>query len=603
VNNLSNRAYAWLMGTLMVLIILAAVTVPHWQAINQMLPAVFKVFVSLVVLVVGYLFWHHFHMRRLERKQRKEEVRLISEQIRRENEELEHRKSLETQELMNKHELDLERVTIEREKVRLEQMRATLEHQRLQAAAQMVVLPPGHTAVFPEDDYRAIASTTVRQIVGPADTPTADQPFVRPEAPAFREMAHLITDKAMPLCYSNNGPEMGTVDDLLSMAITGKPGRGKTTALMYYVAILLRSGAEVVIWDPHGAMGELAILNGRELVGMPATARVIYLDRKDDIVASVPSLQAKLQERDELYRDCQCQRRPYTKHPLLLLADELPVLSDYDDQVEAEYKLLNRRRAKEAEEPLEVPSLIKIIRRFVLEARKWRCYFIGSGQSIDAEILPTKVTDALNSRIVFFNSDRKARMSGLENDAIKTLLPLVRRAGSGCMIFDCARWDEPVIGAIPYITVGDMLAFLGVSPAPPSGTHLEQSGTWERGSMSNGFSQISYKIAAVHPMQPPQKKIETGPLEPSLADAMNEPVTPVPTATTQSPDNEPVLGPDDRRFTDEQAQEFLRRHRKQPGQAIKTILRQMNNGEGLSNRYAKYASWLLEQNGLRSSAS
>jgi len=45
--------------------------------------------------------------------------------------------------------------------------------------------------------------------------------------------------------------------------------------------------------------------------------------------------------------------------------------------------------------------------------------FCGSSQSIDASVLPTKVTDALNSRIVFFNSDRKARLVGLEADVVK----------------------------------------------------------------------------------------------------------------------------------------------------------------------------------------
>jgi hypothetical protein len=107
--------------------------------------------------------------------------------------------------------------------------------------------------------------------------------------------------------------------------------------------------------------------------------------------------------------------------------------------------------------------MITVIRRFVVEARKWRCFFIGSGQTMDAEILPTRVTQSLNSRIVFFSSDMRARMAGLETDAIKTLLPLIRRAGPGVMVFDCARFDKSVIGAIPSISTEDMLTFLGVA--------------------------------------------------------------------------------------------------------------------------------------------
>ncbi len=63
-----------------------------------------------------------------------------------------------------------------------------------------------------------------------------------------------------------------------------------------------------------------------------------------------------------------------------------------------------------------------------------------------------------------------------------------------------------------------------------------------------------------------------------------------------SPDG-PKLGPDDRAFTPEQAEEFLRRYRRTPD--IKACLRQMNQGEGLSNRYHKHASWLVKTSGLR----
>jgi hypothetical protein len=72
----------------------------------------------------------------------------------------------------------------------------------------------------------------------------------------------------------------------------------------------------------------------------------------------------------------------------------------------------------------------------------------------------------------------------------------------------------------------------------------------------------------------------------------------VPTGPGQSPKVQFVAGPDDRVFTAEQEAEFLRRHGKQQ-LPVKEILRQMNNGEGLSNRYAKYANWLIEKRGLR----
>ncbi len=220
------------------------------------------------------------------------------------------------------------------------------------------------------------------------------------------------------------------------MAVVGKPGRGKTTALCYYVAILLSAGAEVHVWDPHGSMNDLA----------GVYPRLHYTDVLEDILASVALLRQELDERSRLYK----QRRQ-TRHPLLLLVDELPVIGDYE-------KHLKKRGVAEEETPTF------LITRFVLEARKWRCFFIGSGQSTDAEILPTRVTENLSSRIVFYASDRRARMAGLEQEVVKTLLPLLKHASPGVMIFDCSRWDEPVLGAIPNITVSDIQQFLASLP-------------------------------------------------------------------------------------------------------------------------------------------
>lgn len=414
-----------------------------------------------------------------------------------------------------------------------------------------------------------------------APTKTQQEEAAIPQAPAFREMSHLLTPERMVLCYTASGPAYGTTDDLLSMAVTGKPGRGKTTALMYYVVMLLQAGAEVWVWDPHGAMNDLAVLNGRSLPGMPATAKVVYLDRKPDIVASVPQLQTELARRDDYYRQTH-----KTKHPLLLLADELPVLADYDEQVEKEYKLINKQRAKD--DPEEVPSLIYLIRRFVLEARKWRCFFIGSGQSIDAEILPTKVTDAMNSRIVFFNSDRKARMTGLETDAIKDLLPVIRRAGSGVMVFDCSRWDKPVIGAIPYIEVKDMLVYLGVSQ---TGNELGTIGTDFTRSFTPGFPQSPYGAQTVIDMpELPENRRDTGP----LGDRSNIVLNALIESSGTGPVEGPELADDEQLMTDIQIAEFTRLYKKIGN--IKECLRLI---DGCNNRHHKHASWIVKQHNLR----
>jgi hypothetical protein len=248
-----------------------------------------------------------------------------------------------------------------------------------------------------------------------------------PQAPLFREMCHLIRPNRLVLCWTLRGPLYGAITDLLSMVIIGLPGRGKTTALMYYVAMLLAAGAEVYVWDPHSSMNELA-----------GIARLHYSDDLEEMSESVADLLNELEERRLLWKTSKQVRRP-----LLLLVDELPVIGQY---------AMKHNKA-----------MLDLIEKFVLEARKWNCYFIGAGQSTDAEILPTRVTENLSSRIAFFCSDRRARMAGLDEKSIKQLLPLLKPdTVKGRMIFDCSRIGEPVLGAIPAITIHDLQAFLGL---------------------------------------------------------------------------------------------------------------------------------------------
>jgi hypothetical protein len=268
------------------------------------------------------------------------------------------------------------------------------------------------------------------------DEPNVQSAIVIPKAPKFPEMCHLITEKRLVLCYTANGPVYGTITDLLSMVIIGKPGRGKTTALMYYVAMLLKADAEVHVWDPHGSMSELD--------GMFADLH--YTDDLEDIPDSIAALRTELEERRLLYK-----RTKQVRRPLLLLVDELPVIGEYN-------KSLTKKGVEEQQTP------VKLISDFVLQARKWNCYFIGAGQSTDADVLPTRVTENLSSRIVFYSSNRRATMAGIDLETAKKFLPVLKPDDDECkgkMIFDCSRLSESILGAIPYITVKDIQQFLG----------------------------------------------------------------------------------------------------------------------------------------------
>lgn len=494
-NNLSNRVYAWLMATLIVLLILGLIVWRLWAYGDMILhyALIGLIILAIVgVLVALYLAWHHLMIHHYTRKAQKQQL-LLEEKDR------EAARQREADKIALDQKREADKLEVELERIRLEQMKATLEHERLQAAQRAILLNPGQTAIFADDSYYRIEGQPaplplaapgrmkeqIAQHSVMADLPekgaagdvvevTEEKEIPIPEKPLFWDIADLITPERMPLCfvvdedpesptYGQTVPQFGDIDDLLSLAVVGKPGRGKTVLLIYYSVVLSVFGAETHIFDPHGVMGELALLHGRPLPGMPETARIYYYDRKDSMMQAVRALKAEMDDRDMLYRPhlengVLVSRK--TKHPLLILADELTILSDFDEQIRQEYKERNQGKAYSEREV--APSLMHLFRRTVLEARKWRMFFCGSSQSIDASVLPTKVTDALNSRIVFFNSDRKARLVGLEADVIKKLLPVIRRAGPGMTIYDCARWDRPKIGAIPNITVDDMLQFLGV---------------------------------------------------------------------------------------------------------------------------------------------
>ena len=586
---------AWLLGVPALLILIALGAGSNWAShtiLAGVWPYAMGFFTLFVLPCAAVIAWRFHKLKKLheyEESKRLSEQRLLQEQVR-----LTKQTNLLVQESrMNGDNVKisfgdnggLRSVEVVRAEVLIRQA-AEANQARVQIAES-------------KQSNRAALPAPARDAAQQEDVPEP----VLPVAPAFAKMAHLVTPQRMPLCFVVNPdderqviPMFGTIDDLLSMAITGKPGRGKTVALMYYVAMLLRSGAEVYVLDPHGAMAELAVLNNRVLPGMPATARVHYYDRKDSITGAMPGLYRELEERDNYYRPQWVNGELLThrvKHPLLVLADELPILADFDEQVEAEYKRINRQRLKDGDEELEVPSLIYLIRRIVLEARKWRCFFIGSGQSMDAEVLPTKVTENLNSRIVFFSSNRRARMSGLENDAIRDLLPQIRRGGSGVMVYDCARWDKPLIGAIPYITVDDLLAFLGVDASEV----LESFGD-DLGMVGTGFTggvnayQTSPKTRledASMPVQSVSVMRHTGALEKPV-NALIEPMG-------SSPDTSP-FGPGEMQFTDEQIREFIKLFKGL--QNRKECLRRMRNprsesGYGVSNRYDKHAKLIIEQ--------
>jgi membrane protein implicated in regulation of membrane protease activity len=304
-----------------------------------------------------------------------------------------------------------------------------------------------------------------------------EEPIAIPTAPKFWDIVPLIENNRMPLCfivdvnpnsptYGQTVPAFGTILDLLSLCIIGRPGRGKSVLLLYYICCLAKHGAEMHVLDPQGAFKELQLLHDKPLPAMPPTARIYYYSSLQEMEFAVDNVLNDIKEREALFQPRleNGKLKVHTlKHPLVVLADELPIIAEMDVENRQRVKEENRARKEEGLELLKIRQVTSMVKTAVLAARKYHVYFIGASQSIDAGILPTRITSSFNSRIVFSTTEQKARQIGLEGADAKRFLPVIRRAGPGQTIYDCGRWDQPAVGAFPNMSIEDVLQFFGIS--------------------------------------------------------------------------------------------------------------------------------------------
>src|SRR5262249_12793465 len=135
----------------------------------------------------------------------------------------------------------------------------------------------------------------------------------------------------------------GTMLDLLSLCVIGKPGRGKSVLLLYYCCILAKYGAEQHILDPQGAFKELQLLHGIRLPNMPETARIYYYSNLNEMKEAVSNVFGDITGREELYKplldeDEDDVKFHTIKHPLVIMADELPIIAEMDAEIKKQTK-------------------------------------------------------------------------------------------------------------------------------------------------------------------------------------------------------------------------------------------------------------------------
>lgn len=311
----------------------------------------------------------------------------------------------------------------------------------------------GYQPLMPASVHMAAFAPPQMTVAGQPQAPAIAAPGVLyPQAPPFTHIHHLIGPGRLILGYNTAGPIYGDITDLLSMAFVGKPGTGKSSALLYYLAMLLLVDAQVYVFDHQGSLASLADL-------LP------YYGSFADFAQPQAAIYDDLEEREQLWRNGRQVRRP-----MLVLVDELPAVARWEAKHKPEY------------------SILDLAEKIVLEHRKHNVYCLLTGQSLPAEVLPTLTRDNLSSRLVFNSSAAHARMAGLDEETRKKLLPLLRKAQPGTAILDVSRRAEPDIAAIPETTIHDLRVIVEAGNSDEAFNELHTD-FQELSRLSNGMTE------------------------------------------------------------------------------------------------------------------
>lgn len=242
---LSNKTYAWLIGGLVASIAVLAILIQNAKQVSTALVYAEYLIGLLAVLAAIYAVyqgWHRMSMRQLERQKARAEIETIHTN-----------KWVAEQGLLGRQDIELERL-------RLEQMKLTLEHERLmfaeRARIQQQEIKEGNVFVVREGDgsYTTIAAPRMPAIVqGGKETAGQLPPPKYPDPIDFVQVLQTFrpTPEAIYMLHTIDEPVMVPMRKVCHVGIGGTTGAGKTNITRMLTAQILACQAPMYLANPN----------------------------------------------------------------------------------------------------------------------------------------------------------------------------------------------------------------------------------------------------------------------------------------------------------------------------------------------------------------
>ena len=240
---MSNKAFAWLAGTLIICVAVLAVLIANMKALSAALPwlgSMIGILLLLGAAYLGYQVWHKVRTQHLERKALFATSHIALKQQ-------DHHEWLEAQTLLHQQE-------IEHERLRLEEMKAANEHTRLLIAARQIIMPAGHTALISDD---AVYQAVLGQPIQPKQiTTVVTEEQIAAMYPRPRDFAAVLTEfrpsaDAIYLMDTVDQPVLVEMKNVCHVGLGGPTGGGKTNTTRLLAAQLLACGAPMYMANPN----------------------------------------------------------------------------------------------------------------------------------------------------------------------------------------------------------------------------------------------------------------------------------------------------------------------------------------------------------------